>query len=180
MTKEEIEALDLNDRQKRFFDEYIIDLNGKKAGIRAGYSEKSSESQASRLLSKAKVQPYLQHLKKEVSKRNEISVDDIVKRLKEWLELDLTATMDITVDEVKKLPLEVRQMVIGHKVSTYTTELGINTTIELKFVSKEKVIDMLAKHIGFYEKDNKIKVEGIKMPDIVIGLKVFEAIEEED
>jgi phage terminase small subunit len=45
----------LNPKQARFVAEYLKDLNGKQAAIRAGYSPKTAESQASRLLSHAKV-----------------------------------------------------------------------------------------------------------------------------
>ena len=41
----------LNPKQKRFVSEYLIDLNAKQAAIRAGYSPKTAEVQASRLLS---------------------------------------------------------------------------------------------------------------------------------
>ena len=179
MTKTEIEALKLTPKQQRFFEEYIINLHGRNAGINAGYSKKTVDQQVSRLLSQVKFQPYIQHLKAEVSKRNEVSADYVVKKLKAWLELDLTTTMDITVDELKQLPLEVRQMVTSFKISEYATEMGTNKTIELKFVSKEKAIEMLSKHIGFFDKDNKVTVEGVKMPDIVIGLKVYEEPEED-
>lgn len=45
----------LTPKQQRFVEEYLIDLNGKQAAIRAGYSPKAAEVQASRLLSLAKV-----------------------------------------------------------------------------------------------------------------------------
>ncbi len=55
----------LNIKQKRFADEYLIDLNGTKAAIRAGYSEKTAEQQAVRLLRNVKVKNYIdEHLKK--------------------------------------------------------------------------------------------------------------------
>jgi single-stranded DNA-binding protein len=43
-------------RQLLFVHEYLKDLNGKQAAIRAGYSPKTAESQASRLLRNVKVQ----------------------------------------------------------------------------------------------------------------------------
>lgn len=46
----------LSDKQSRFVLEYQIDFNGKQAAIRAGYSPKSAEMQASRLLRNVKVQ----------------------------------------------------------------------------------------------------------------------------
>jgi phage terminase small subunit len=45
----------LTPKQARFVEEYIVDLNGKRAAIRAGYSPKTAEVQASRLLRYAQV-----------------------------------------------------------------------------------------------------------------------------
>lgn len=46
---------ELNDKQRRFVDAYLIDLNGTQAAISAGYSSASAEVTASRLLRNAKV-----------------------------------------------------------------------------------------------------------------------------
>lgn len=43
----------LNPKQQRFVDEYLKDLNGTQAAIRAGYSARTAQEQSSRLLSKA-------------------------------------------------------------------------------------------------------------------------------
>lgn len=40
----------LNELQEKFCHEYVVDYNGTKAAIRAGYSEKTAAAQASRLL----------------------------------------------------------------------------------------------------------------------------------
>lgn len=40
----------LNERQKRFVDEYLVDLNATQAAIRAGYSPKYANTNAPRLL----------------------------------------------------------------------------------------------------------------------------------
>ncbi|MDQ9812924.1 terminase small subunit, partial [Acinetobacter pittii] len=39
----------LNDRQKRFCDEYLIDLNATQAAIRAGYTSKYANTNAPKL-----------------------------------------------------------------------------------------------------------------------------------
>ena len=49
----------LNEKQKRFADEYLIDLNATQAAIRAGYSPRSAAEQASRLLKNVKVRAYI-------------------------------------------------------------------------------------------------------------------------
>lgn len=40
----------LTPRQQRFVDEYLVDLNGTQAAIRAGYSVNGADQQASELL----------------------------------------------------------------------------------------------------------------------------------
>jgi phage terminase small subunit len=71
---------DLNEKQMRFVDEYLIDLNGKQAAIRCGYSEKTAEVQASRLLSNVKVAEYIDIRMNERSKRTEITQDMVLER----------------------------------------------------------------------------------------------------
>lgn len=52
-------AEQLNPKQLIFLQEYIRSGNGKQAAIAAGYSERSAEVTASRMLSQAKVKQYL-------------------------------------------------------------------------------------------------------------------------
>ena len=46
----------LTEKQQRFVDEYLIDLNATQAAIRAGYSAKTAQEQGSQNLSKLMVQ----------------------------------------------------------------------------------------------------------------------------
>lgn len=67
----------LNEKQKRFADEYIIDLNATQAAIRAGYSQKTARSQGQRLLTKVDIQAYMadkmeQHAKPTIAKQEEV------------------------------------------------------------------------------------------------------------
>ena len=60
------------DRQAQFAQEYVVDFNGKQAAIRSGYSKKTAESQASRLLRNVKVRSEIERLLEDpVGKRNE-------------------------------------------------------------------------------------------------------------
>lgn len=52
----------LNDKQKRFAREYVIDLNATRAAIRAGYSEKTAKSQGQRLLTNVDVSEFIKEL----------------------------------------------------------------------------------------------------------------------
>jgi len=75
--------LEITKKQKSFADEYLKDYNGKQAAIRAGYSEKSAENQASRMLSYAKVAEYLGKRQIEKEKKIGITIEAIIDELKE-------------------------------------------------------------------------------------------------
>lgn len=71
----------LTPKQACFCNQYLIDLNGKQAAIRAGYSAKTAENQASRLLSNAKVQQMVTRLQEKTRKRVEITKQEIIEEL---------------------------------------------------------------------------------------------------
>ena len=52
----------LNAKQKRFYKEYLIDLNATQSAVRAGYSKKTAYSQGQRLLKNVEGQKYLAEL----------------------------------------------------------------------------------------------------------------------
>ena len=45
----------MTDKQRKFCDEYLIDLNATQAAIRAGYSEKTANEQGARLLANVSI-----------------------------------------------------------------------------------------------------------------------------
>ncbi len=73
-------------KQKRFIEEYAVDLNATQAAIRAGYAKKTAYSQGQRLLKKVEVEAAIQATLVEVSRRVEVTVDDVVAGL--WAEAE--------------------------------------------------------------------------------------------
>ena len=76
----------LTPKQQRFVEEYIIDLNGKQAAIRAGYAERSAEVTASRLLSNANVARVINKALAARSQRTEITADYVLGTILETVE----------------------------------------------------------------------------------------------
>ena len=81
MTDDSQEAGGLTPKQQRFCREFLVDLNGTKASVRAGYSERTAYSQASRLLKNAKVAARIAELQAETAKRLEVTVDSVMADL---------------------------------------------------------------------------------------------------
>jgi phage terminase small subunit len=67
----------LTAKQARFVEEYLVDLNGKQAAIRAGYTSKTAEVQASRLLRHATVQAALKAAMQARSKRTTVAANRV-------------------------------------------------------------------------------------------------------
>ena len=70
-----------NARQQMFIDEYLVDLNGTQAAIRAGYSEKTAGVQASRLLANDNIRARIEELKKTRADRLNLDAYWVLKRL---------------------------------------------------------------------------------------------------
>ena len=129
----------LNEKQKQFCEEYIIDLNGTQAAIRAGYSAKTANEQAAQLLAKLSVQEYICELKNKRSERVKYSQDELMRDI---------------------LEVKNRCMQANPVLDKEGNETGV-----WKFDSNgaNKALDMLAKHVGFYETDNKQKAFNISV-----------------
>jgi phage terminase small subunit len=70
-----------NDSQRRFVIEFLVDCNGTKAALRAGYSGVTAASQASRLLKDVKIQQALNAVRDRLATRLELSIEDVLQEL---------------------------------------------------------------------------------------------------
>jgi len=77
---------ELTEKQKRFVDEYMIDLNATQAAIRAGYSEKSAASIGEENLRKPEIQAALTERMKKRAQRTEVTQDYVLATIVETIE----------------------------------------------------------------------------------------------
>lgn len=71
----------MTEKQKRFCDEYLIDLNGAQAALRAGYSAKSAKSQANENLKKPYIRDYIDARLAEKEEALVAKQDEVLKYL---------------------------------------------------------------------------------------------------
>jgi phage terminase small subunit len=69
----------LNDRQARFVNEYLIDLNATQAAIRSGYSEKTAYSIGSENLRKPEIQKAIAAAQADLKARTLVTQEDVIK-----------------------------------------------------------------------------------------------------
>lgn len=92
-------------RQKKFVEEYLRLGIGKEAAINAGYSPRSAEQQASRMLAMPEVQAYRRELEQKLFDEMGISEAWIGRRLVEIVDRSMTAVPHMVwdPDERKKV-----------------------------------------------------------------------------
>jgi len=143
-------------QKERFFQEYLVDFNGQQAAIRAGYSAKSARCQSSRLLVDPEIQAALSAWRQYAADRAQVSAAEVIAELKA---LGFSNMKDY-VDEGNKpkdvstmdryLAAAVQEVSIEEK-----TYKGVTTvTRKIKLYDKLNALDKIARHLGFYEKDN--------------------------
>lgn len=121
----------LNEKQKMFCNEYIIDFNGTQAAIRVGYSKKTANRIASENLSKLDIQEYIKELIDNRNKRTQITQDEVV------------------ADIIKVKNRCMQNEAILDKDGNETGVYKFDST------GANKALDMLMKHTGGYELDNQ-------------------------
>lgn len=71
-----------------FIDEYMIDGNGTRAATVAGYSPKTANEQASRMLANVNISNEVARRRAIISAKNELKVDDVVRNIKSVIRAD--------------------------------------------------------------------------------------------
>lgn len=71
----------MNERQKRFADEYIRTANKHQSAIRAGYSEKYARTSSHKLLENKSIKDYIEARFKELEKQSIAQQDEVLQYL---------------------------------------------------------------------------------------------------
>ena len=156
----------LSEQRQRFVDEYLIDLNGTQAAIRAGYSVKTAQEQASRLLSNVMVQQAIAKRMAERSKRTGINQDRVVLELAKIAFVKMTDIVD-DHGRIKGTATDDDLACIESiKYKESDNEFGGSVEREVKIGSKLKALELLGKHLGMW--NDKVDLN-ITTPIVISG-----------
>lgn len=144
----------LTDKQRRFVDEYLIDLNATQAAIRAGYSKKTAEQLAYQQLQKTSVQGAIAERMKAREARTEITQDRVLQEYAKLAFLDPRRFYDEagTLIPVNLLPADVAAALVGVDITESYDKEGQSaiTTKKIKFIDKKGALDSVARHLGMF------------------------------
>lgn len=156
----------LNEKQQRFVDEYLIDLNATQAAIRTGYSAKTADVQGSRLLANVKVQQAISVAMAERSKRTGVNQDRVVLELAKMAFVKMTDVVDSNGRIKADASDDDLSCIESVKYKSSDTDTGSSVEREVKIASKIKSLELLGKHLGMW--NDKLDVT-IAQPIVITG-----------
>lgn len=144
-------AAQMTEKQRRFCDEYLIDLNATRAYKAAYPSVKKDESAhacAAKLLRKATVKSYLDERIRERQKRTEITQDRVLREIAAIAFADIGDVVSVSggavcLVDTDGLPEEKRKMISGIKEG--------REGVEVKMYDRLKALELLGKHLGMFD-----------------------------
>ena len=161
----------LTEKQQRFVEEYLIDLNATQAAIRAGYSAKTADQQGSRMLANVKVQQAISVAMAERSKRTGINQDRVVLELARIAFVKMTDLVDSHGRIKDNATDDDLACIESVKYKQAESETGSSVEREVKISPKLKALELLGKHLGMW--NDKIDVN-ITQPIVITGEDALE------
>lgn len=143
-------------KQKRFCEEYLIDLNATQAAIRAGYSPDTAKAIGYENLTKPDIRAHIDRAMAERSRRTGVNADRVIQELAKIAFVNATDVIDPKTATVKENALpEDMAAIQSVKVKTFGED-GLER--EIKMADKLKALEMLGRHLGMFK--DKLELSG--------------------
>lgn len=144
-------AVGLSRRQRLFVEEYLVDLNGKRAAIRAGYSQKNTASIACTLLKQPKVAAAVREAMDARAKRTQITADRVLREFARIAFVDIRSFTEpgkesLTVKSLDALSADDAAAIAEVRRSSD------GKSLKVKLHDKKHALDRIARHLGLYGK----------------------------
>ena len=174
----------LTAKQKRFCDEYIIDLNATQAAIRAGYSPNGINKRITRMMANDGINAEIQRAMAERGRRTEITQDMVLKELADiafddigkYLEFKTVETLEEFMGEKYKVYKTIAAVSDSKDVDTKNIQevsIGRDGQFKFKLYNKATALELVGKHLGMFSDKDKKPPSMIEEDD-----ELFEAIRE--
>ena len=160
-------------RQRRFVEEYLVDLNGSKAAIRAGYGAKTARAQATKLLTKGNIAVAVNAGMALRSHRTEVEAEAVLRRLWQMANFDIRKLFrpDGTMKAVAELDDETASGLVSLKITEIKDEDGNVTgySKDARLIDRRAVLVDVGRHLGMF--DAKLRISGDRENPIALLIK---------
>ncbi len=149
-----LDAQSLNKKRKRFCREYIKDLNATQAAVRAGYSAKTADQAASRMLRIVKVRDYIALLMQERSEATRIDAAWVLREMKAVHNMNAKDILNEAggFKPILEWPDVWTQYISGMDMTEIFAGQGDDRAVagvlkKIKWPDKIKNLEMIGKHV---------------------------------
>ena len=166
-------AARLTEKQKRFVAEYLADLNATAAAKRAGYKDPNIGRQ---LIAKNNVYAAIQREIQERNQRTEITQDMVIRELAKLGFFDIRKLFDKDGKplDISKLDDDAAAALVGLDVQDVVDNDGnyVGFIKKYKMEDKIKALELLGKHIGAFDRQDKQQTTVEDLTPLAEKLKV--------
>lgn len=124
----------MNAKQRKFCDEYLIDLNATQAAIRAGYSDKTAYSIGTENLKKPELKAYIDEQLAVMHKESIAEVDEVLRYLTSVMRGESRSQVAIAtpmgVEQIEKPPEEKEKLKAAEMLGKYHTLFTEKTKVD--------------------------------------------------
>lgn len=147
----------MTEKQKRFVDEYLIDLNATQAAIRAGYSPNTAAEIGCENLIKPNIQNAIAKAMAERSRRTGVTADRVINELAKIAFVNAADIIDDESATIKPTALAEDTAAIQSVKVKYFGDDGVER--EIKLADKLKALDLLGRHLGIFKENIELKAD---------------------
>lgn len=158
----------LSAKQKRFCDEYLINLNATQAAIKAGYSEKTAGSQGNRLLKNAKVKEYIGGHQRDQHLENIMAREEVLSRLSDIAAGKVPEMKEVVTRKAEYIPNANDPE--GKKMTMVYNEYTQMIPLPTRNSDRNKALELLGRHYALFTDRKEVEHSGaVQFVDDISG-----------
>jgi len=162
----------LTEKQRQFVKEYLVDLNATQAAIRAGYSPKTANEQATRLLVNVSIRTAIEKAMQKRSERTEITADMVLQEFWSIAKDDIKnhlayRTEKTLIDYEDGKPIFGYKTIVDMKDSNEVDTKNVSEfscdkdgKIRFKLYCRDNALLQVGKHLGMFVEKSKVELTG--------------------
>ena len=164
----------MTQKQQRFVDHYLVDLNATQAAIRAGYSQRTAAEIGHENLRKPQIQAAIEATQAEHARRLEITTDRILRELARIAFADMREFAAVSGGGIR---LRDSASWTDHDAAAVAELVETGGGVRVKLHNKLAALDMLAKRFGLYAPDKLQVASGLAITTQEARMRIEAAIE---
>jgi hypothetical protein len=145
----------LTPKQRKFCDEYLIDMNASRAALRAGYS--ASTALNGQLMAMSKIKLYLQQRTEEIAQKVQVTPDMVMRELCKiaFGNMGNYFLPDGRMKAMHELSDDEKAALWSISVNDDGSGSSVTATTKFRMYNKLSALDKIAKHLNFYKPEEK-------------------------